>query len=165
MGLFSFIKNAGAKVFGIGKTDAEEAAEASANATVAKLKREAAAASRLAETISDLQLQVENLQIFIVDDIATITGMAYDQATKEKVILVVGNSNGIATVDDQMTVEHVEPEAQFHTVVSGDTLGKIAKKYYGNAMKYPVIFDANKPMLKDPDLIYPGQVLRIPALD
>ena len=47
--------------------------------------------------------------------------MAYDQATKEKVVLVVGNSNGIATVDDQMTVEHVEPEAQFHTVVSGDT--------------------------------------------
>ena len=91
--------------------------------------------------------------------------MAYDQATKEKVVLVVGNSNGIATVDDQMTVEHVEPEAQFHTVVSGDTLGKIAKKYYGNAMKYPVIFDANKPMLKSPDLIYPGQVLRIPQLD
>jgi nucleoid-associated protein YgaU len=49
--------------------------------------------------------------------------------------------------------------------VSGDTLGKIAKKYYGNAMKYPVIFEANKPMLKNPDLIYPGQVLRIPALD
>ncbi|MCL4117489.1 UNVERIFIED_CONTAM: hypothetical protein GTU68_062961 [Idotea baltica] len=91
--------------------------------------------------------------------------MAYDQATREKVILVVGNSNGIATVDDQMTVEHVEPEAQFHTVVSGDTLGKIAKNYYGNAMKYPVIFEANKPMLEHPDRIYPGQVLRIPALD
>jgi nucleoid-associated protein YgaU len=91
--------------------------------------------------------------------------MAYDQATKEKVVLVVGNSEGIAMVDDQMTVEHVEPEAQFHTVVSGDTLGKIAKKYYGNAMKYPVIFEANKPMLKNPDLIYPGQVLRIPHLE
>jgi nucleoid-associated protein YgaU len=91
--------------------------------------------------------------------------MAYDQATKEKVVLVVGNSQGIATVDDQMSVEHIEPEAQFHTVVSGDTLGKIAKQYYGNAMKYPVIFEANKPMLKDPDLIYPGQVLRIPTLD
>jgi nucleoid-associated protein YgaU len=64
-----------------------------------------------------------------------------------------------------MTVEHIEPEAQFHTVVSGDTLGEIVKNYYGNAMKYPVIFEANKPMLKDPDLIYPGQVLRIPALD
>lgn len=161
MGLFSFIKNAGAKVFGIGKTDAEEAAEVAA----AKLKAEATAAASLEETVGDLQLQVDNLNIHIVDDTATITGIAYNQATKEKVVLVVGNSIGIATVDDQMTVEHVEPEAQFHTVVSGDSLGKIAKNYYGNAMKYPVIFEANKPMLKDPDLIYPGQVLRIPALD
>ena len=64
-----------------------------------------------------------------------------------------------------MTVEHVEPEAQFHTGVSGNTLGKIAKTFYGNTMKYPMIFEANKPMLKSPDLIYPGQVLRIPALD
>ncbi|SFZ90495.1 Nucleoid-associated protein YgaU, contains BON and LysM domains [Flaviramulus basaltis] len=161
MGLFSFIKNAGAKVFGIGKTDAEESAEAAA----AELKLEEAAAKKLEETITDLQLQVEDLNVFIDDDAATISGKAYDQATKEKVVLVVGNSNGIATVDDQMTVEHVEPEAQFHTVVSGDTLGKIAKNYYGNAMKYPVIFEANKPMLTDPDKIYPGQVLRIPALD
>ena len=161
MGVFTFIKNAGAKIFGIGKTDAEVAAEA----TAAELKAEAAAAAKLEETIRDLQLVVENLNVHIDDDKATITGAAYDQATKEKVVLVVGNSNGIATVDDQMTVEHEEPEAQFHTVVSGDTLGKIAKTYYGNAMKYPVIFEANKPMLKNPDLIYPGQVLRIPAID
>jgi nucleoid-associated protein YgaU len=161
MGLFSFIKNAGAKVFGIGKTDAEEAAEAAAK----ELKLEEAAARKLEETITDLQLQVEGLNIFIDDDAATVSGMAYNQATREKVILVIGNSNGIATVDDQMTVEHEEPVAQFHTVISGDTLGKIAKTYYGNAMKYPVIFEANKPMLTDPDKIYPGQVLRIPTLD
>ena len=161
MGLFSFIKNAGAKVFGIGKTDAEEAAEA----TAAELKVEATAARKLEETIRDLDLKIEGLSVHIDDDVATISGLAHDQATREKAILVVGNSNGIATVDDKMTVEHVEPEAQFHTVVSGDTLGKIAKKFYGNAMKYPVIFEANKPMLEHPDKIYPGQVLRIPALD
>ncbi|MCK0108128.1 peptidoglycan-binding protein LysM [Flavobacteriaceae bacterium S0825] len=161
MGIFSFIKNAGAKVFGIGKTDAEEAAEA----LEAKRKAEAAAAEHMMLTVKDLQLEVENLEIHIEGDNARVRGAAFDQATKEKVVLVVGNSNGIATVNDQMTVEHVEPEAQFHTVVSGDTLGKIAKKFYGNAMKYPVIFEANKPMLKDPDLIYPGQVLRIPHLD
>jgi len=161
MGLFSFIKNAGAKIFGIGKTDAEKAAEAHAE----ELKEEALVARRLEGTVSDLELQVEGLSIFIDDDAATISGMAYDQATREKVILVVGNSEGIATVDDQMTVENVEPEAQFHAVVSGDTLGKIAKTYYGNAMKYPVIFEANKPMLEHPDKIYVGQVLRIPALD
>ena len=55
-------------------------------------------------------------------------------------------------------------EAQFHTVVSGDSLSKIAKHFYGDPMKYPVIFEANKPMLADPDKIYPGQVLRIPAM-
>lgn len=161
MGLFSFIKNAGAKVFCIGKTDAEEAAEAAE----AKVAAEATAARKLEETIGDLDLKVEGLSVHISGDAATISGLAYDQATREKAILVVGNSNGIATVDDQMTVENVEPEAQFHTVVSGDTLGKIAKKFYGNAMKYPVIFEANKPMLEHPDKIYPGQVLRIPALD
>jgi nucleoid-associated protein YgaU len=161
MGIFSFIKNAGAKVFGIGKTEAEEAAEALAE----KRKSEAMAASKMVETVRDLQLEVENLTIQIEDDTATIRGAAYNQSTKEKVVLVVGNSNGIATVNDQMTVEHVEPEAQFHTVVSGDTLGKIAKHFYGNAMKYPEIFEANKPMLKNPDLIYPGQVLRIPHLE
>lgn len=161
MGLFSFIKNAGAKVFGIGKTDAEEAVEKAEAVAAANT----AAASSLKETISDLGLEVEDLGVTISGDTATVTGAALNQTTKEKVVLVVGNTSGIAQVDDQMTVEVEEPVAQFHTVASGDTLGKIAKHYYGNAMKYPVIFEANKPMLTDPDKIYPGQVLRIPALD
>ncbi len=160
MGLFSFIKNAGAKVFGIGKTVEEESAEVLA----AKQKAEAKAAAIMKETIIDLQLKVEDLDIHIEYDLATINGVAHDQATKEKVVLIVGNSNGIASVDDQMEVNHEEPEALFYTVVKGDSLGKIAKTYYGNAMKYPEIFEANRPMLKNPDLIYPGQVLRIPKL-
>ncbi len=154
MGLFSFIKNAGAKVFGIGKTTAEEAAEEAAEK-----------ATKLSNAVNALGLNVEGLSIQVDDDTATIHGEAENQATREKVVLVVGNTEGIASVDDQMTTAIQEPEAQFHTVVSGDTLGKIAKTYYGNAMKYPVIFEANKPMLTDPDKIYPGQVLRIPALD
>ncbi len=157
MGLFSFIKNAGANVFGIGKTDAEEAAEELRDATKAALKLE--------QTINDLGLKIENLNIIIDGDKATVTGKVEDQATKEKVVLLIGNTEGIATVDDRISVATPAPEAQFHTVVSGDTLGKIAKNYYGDAMKYPVIFEANKPMLTDPDKIYPGQVLRIPALD
>ena len=161
MGLFSFIKNAGAKVFGIGKTDAEEAAEKSAAIEESNKK----AAASLEETVRDLSLEVEDLKISIAGETATITGKAKDQSTKEKVVLVVGNTNGIAQVDDRMEVDHSEPEAQFHTVVSGDTLSKIAKKYYDNAMKYPVIFEANKPMLTDPDKIYPGQVLRIPHIE
>lgn len=51
-----------------------------------------------------------------------------------------------------------------HTVKSGETLGKIAKQYYGNAAKYNDIFKANTDILKNPDLIYPGQELVIPNL-
>ncbi len=52
----------------------------------------------------------------------------------------------------------------YHTVESGDTLGKIAKHYYGNAMKYPTIFDANRNILDNPNVIHPGQELSIPNL-
>ena len=63
-------------------------------------------------------------------------------------------------------VEEIKEEAmaRFHTVMRGDTLSKIAKNFYGDAMKYPLIFEANKPMLSHPDKIYPGQVLRIPPI-
>jgi len=154
MGLFSFIKNAGAKIFGIGKTTEEEAAEAALEKAV-----------KLINAVKTLGFDVTDLDIQVDGDTATIYGKAENQATREKVVLVVGNTEGIANVDDRMTTAIQEPEAQFHTVVSGDTLGKIAKTYYGNAMKYPVIFEANKPMLSHPDKIYPGQVLRIPVLD
>lgn len=149
MGLFSFIKNAGAKIFGIGKTTEEEAAEK---------------ANILVNNVKTLGFDVLDLNIQISDDIATIWGEASSQEIREKVVLVVGNTKGIATVDDRMSVVVEEPQAQFHTVVSGDYLSKIAKKYYGDAMKYTIIFEANKPMLTDPDKIYPGQVLRIPHL-
>lgn len=56
-----------------------------------------------------------------------------------------------------------ETAAQYHDVVSGDTLSGIAKKYYGNANLYMKIYEANRPMLTHPDKIYVGQKLRIPA--
>jgi len=150
MGLFSFIKNAGAKVFGVGKTTAEEATDK---------------ANALADAVEKLGFEVRDMNVEVEGDTAIVWGEADSQETREKVVLVLGNTEGIANVDDRMTVAIEEPQAQFHTVVSGDSLSKIAKKYYSDAMKYPVIFEANKPMLKSPDLIYPGQVLRIPALD
>ena len=147
------------------KAAAKEAnTNAKTNAASELLKEEENAALKLEETINDLQLKVDGLKVKIKGEMATVKGIALDQTTKEKVVLVVGNNEGISVVDDQMTVENPEPEAQFHTVISGDTLGKIAKKYYGNPMKYPIIFEANQPMLTDPDKIYPGQVLRIPHL-
>ena len=163
MGLFSFIKNAGAKVFGIGKTDEAEAAAAAAREAV--IEANAKAAASMSETIHDLGLKIEDLHISIEGDTATISGRAYDQSNREKIRLVVGNTSGIATVDDRMEVENVTPEARFYTVEKGDYLSKIAKAMYGDAMKYPIIFEANKPMLTDPDKIYPGQVLRIPHIE
>ncbi len=154
MGLFSFIKDAGAKVFGIGKTTAEETAEAAVEKS-----------NQLVGAINSLGFEVEGLAVEVEGDTAIVYGLAESQETREKVVLVVGNTAGIASVDDRMATKVEEPQAQFHAVVSGDTLGKIAKKYYGNAMKYPVIFEANKPMLSHPDKIYVGQVLRIPSLD
>jgi nucleoid-associated protein YgaU len=150
MGLFSFIKNAGAKVFGIGKTTEEVATDK---------------ATKLQESVEKYGFKVRDLNIEVVEDTAKVWGEADTQAEKEKVVLVLGNTEGIATVEDNITVIEQKPEAVFYTVVSGDSLSKIAKEQYGDAMKYPVIFEANKPMLKDVDLIYPGQVLRIPALD
>ena len=154
MGIFSFIKDAGAKVFGIGKTTEEENKDK---------------AAKLVDAVNTLGLKVDNLSVEVDGETAKVWGEADAQPTKEKVVLAVGNTEGIASVEDNMTVAEVEEAeevilAQFHTVEKGDTLGKIAKAYYGNAMKYPEIFEANKPMLTHPDKIYPGQVLRIPAL-
>ena len=167
MGLFSFIKDAGAKVFGSDKKDAEakQKATESSKTSVDEQNAEETAARKLEQTLKDLQLDVENLKVVIDDDLAIVSGKAYDQSTKEKVVLVIGNTSGIASVDDQMNVDHVEPEAKFHTVMKGETLGNIAKQHYGNAMEYSTIFEANTPMLTDPNKIYPGQVLRIPRFE
>lgn len=162
MGLFSFIKDAGEKLLGISDAKAEEA-QAPAEKKAAANQ---AAADAIANYVAKQNLTAENLEIGFDGATATVmvAGVADSQETKEKILLCCGNVKGVENVEDNMTVNTAEPEAQFHTVQSGDTLSKIAKQVYGDAMKYPVIFEANKPMLSDPDKIYPGQVLRIPAV-
>ena len=173
MGIFDFTKNAGASVIDAeeAKKAEEAAAKESAAAAEAQAKYQALLEQFNRET-SDKLREVVTKNGFDADKLtfsydaaisrATVAGTIDTQTNREKVVLLVGNTEGIAQVDDQMTVVAAEPEATFHTVVKGDTLSKIAKAVYGDPMKYPVIFEANKPMLKDPDLIYPGQVLRIP---
>ena len=92
-----------------------------------------------------------------------VSGVAKDQATKEKVILSSGNVNGVEKVEDALTVQQSATPSQYHTVVSGDTLSSLAKRFYGNANDYQRIFEANQPMLKHPDKIYVGQSLRVPS--
>jgi len=92
-----------------------------------------------------------------------VSGVAPDQATKEKIVLCCGNVSSVAKVDDLLTVaDGGAPESKYREVKSGDTLSKIAKEEYGDANAYMKIFEANKPMLSNPDKIYPGQNLRIP---
>jgi nucleoid-associated protein YgaU len=74
-----------------------------------------------------------------------------------------GNVSSVAHVDDKMTVDKTGPQSQFYTVKSGDTLSRISKEMYGDPNQYNKIFEANRPMLSNPDKIYPGQSLRIPA--
>ncbi len=154
MGLFSFIKDAGAKLFGHKEEETK---------SIQELNFEKA--QKLMANINAEGLPVEDLNVIIDGDRALVFGTTPDQRTKEMVILMVGNTEGVAEVDDRMEVKSEEPESRFYTVKKGDYLSKIAKEVYGDASKYNVIFEANKPMLKDPDLIYPGQVLRIPNLD
>ena len=100
----------------------------------------------------------------------TLGGQVDSQATKEKVVLLAGNVKGVEKVDDAgLTVKPApeppkepEPEFAFYTIVSGDSLWKIAAKFYGNGAKWNALFEANREVIQDPDKIYPGQVIRVP---
>ncbi len=146
MGLIDFVMGAGEKLFGAkGESDQERSA-------------------KLENHVRQMGLSVDMLKVDVSGDQATVQGKVASQADREKIVLAVGNTDGISKVDDRLEVTKKEPEAKYYTVVKGDSLSKIAKAQYGDAMKYPMIFEANKPMLKDPDKIYPGQVLRIPSV-
>jgi nucleoid-associated protein YgaU len=151
MGLLSFLKGVGEKVF-----KKEETAAPTPEA-------EPLRASALLAHVKALGLAYNNLTVKTSGDTVTIEGEVSKQEDAEKIALAVGNVEGVQVVDNRLKVATPAPEATYHTVEKGDTLSKIAKEVYGDMMKYPVIFEANKPMLTDPDKIYPGQVLRIPA--
>lgn len=168
MNIIDFVKNAGEKIFKPGEA-----------------RRESAIEKHLAKYgISGIEVEVDG-------DKATLTGTAADTATREKAVLIAGNIDGIANVEDRIRVTNPTPapvaaatpaattastgsvqssttasgdgwQSRTYTVKSGDSLSKIAKEMYGDASKYPQIFEANKPMLSDPDKVYPGQVLRVP---
>jgi nucleoid-associated protein YgaU len=107
---------------------------------------------------------VQNLALELNDGTATVRGSVGSQSEREKLLLAIGNTPGIGQVDDQLTVSApaTTASATLYTVKRGDTLSAIAKSYYKDGSKYTRIFEANRPMLGDPNKIYPGQVLRIP---
>ena len=153
MGIFDFVKSVGKKL-GIGDDEAPDA-EA--------LKKE----------LDSHDLGTEKVEVEIDGDTAIIKGEVADQSIFEKAVIAIGNTLGVSKVQaEEMTISDPNApdapgEPRFVTVEKGDNLWKIATEAYGkgNGGKYTVIFEANRPMLKDPDLIYPGQVLRIPSID
>ena len=170
MGLFSFVKGIGEKITG---KDTSPAATTAAITPVTATPSPTTPAEPTAQSIANLLLkriqalglQIEHLSISYssVTDTATLSGVAKTQADREKAVLAIGNINHVAAVQDDMTVSSPEPESQYYTIKSGDTLSKVAKAFYGNPNAYDRIFEANKPMLTHPDKIYVGQVLRVPA--
>lgn len=164
MGLFDFIKVAG-------EEEIEKTVEVSPE-RLDQLRKES-----ITEKLAKLDIEGEQVTVDVLGEIATLSGTAPSQEALEKMVLCAGNQYGISQVDCKLTVnqppqaaaapaeaESAKAESAFYTVQPGDTLGKIAAQQYGDAGKYPVIFEANRPMLTDPDKIYPGQTLRIPPL-
>ncbi|MBX9610518.1 MAG: peptidoglycan-binding protein LysM [Burkholderiales bacterium] len=162
MGMISFLKEAGEKLFG----KKPEVAAAIAEPTNAEKLAAAntAASEAIKNYIRTQNLPADDLNISFngADQIVTVTGLVASQEIQEKIVLCCGNVDGVAGVADQMQCAEPAEECQYHMVSRGDTLSAIAKKYYGNANAYMQIFEANKPMLSHPDKIYPGQNLRIP---
>ncbi|HQR73430.1 MAG TPA: peptidoglycan-binding protein LysM [Sulfurovum sp.] len=152
MGIFSFLSTSGKKVLGLG--DNSEA-----------IKNEI-------ETSFEA-LPVEGLVTAVEGGKVTLAGLARDIPTREKVILIAGNVEGVDSVDAEqlLTPELIassnlrdEPEPNFYTIEKGDTLWSIAENFYKNGSKYTKIVEANLEVIKDADKIYPGQAIRIPSL-
>jgi nucleoid-associated protein YgaU len=144
MGLFDFAKGIGKKLFG----SEDEAPE--------KLKAH----------IEEDNPGISNLEITVEDGVATIKGEAESSTALEKAILMAGNAMGIEEVRaDDVVAPTSEIEVQYYEIVKGDSLWKIADKFYGDGNKYKKILEENLQVIKDPDLIFPGQKIRIPMDD
>ena len=155
MGLLTFVKNAGAKLFGL-KDSPEE-----------KQKK-------IIAHLNSFNLDISRLQVAVADDTVHLSGNVKSIFDKIRIVATAGNVEGITAVNDDklivgesvdVNIAAEQPQKQYYTVVKGDTLSKISKNFYGDFKLYNKIFEANRPMLKNPDLIYPGQMLVIPPKD
>src|SRR6478735_1452202 len=147
MGLLDFVKDAGEKLFGVGKAKASMQEAAAAPADDGKIKAaNDAAGDAILDYIKAQNLSATGLTVTFDGASSTVSvfGVAPDQATMEKIALCCGNVAGVAKVNNMMSVDQSAPEATYYTVVSGDTLSKISKASYGDANKYMTIFEANK---------------------
>lgn len=145
MGLLDFARDVGQQLF---KTDAE-------------------AARNIKQHLEIKMTGIRNIDVEFDDGVATISGECDSEKIREQAILIAGNVKGVErVVADDLKAPKPLPEVvskdAFYEIKKGDTLGKIAKQYYGNASQYTRIFEANREIISDPDKIYPGQKIRIP---
>jgi hypothetical protein len=143
MGLFSFVGDIGNKIFGSGDDDVAE-----------KIKL----------NIEENNPGVSGLEVSFDDGTVCLSGACDSAAAKEKTVLIAGNMKGVTAVNgDGLTAPAAEVEVEYYTIVSGDTLWALSSKFLGDGNKYMEIFEANREVIQDPDKIFVGQVIRIPA--
>lgn len=141
MGLFDFFKDMGEKIFG----SEDEAAE------------------KIKENIEAANPGIQGLNVAYNDGVVELSGTADSAEALEKAVLMAGNVKGVSEVKaDGISAPPQQAQVEYYVIQKGDSLSAIAKRYYGNAKDYPRIFDANREVIKNPDLIYPGQKIRIP---
>ena len=145
MGLLDFARDVGRQLF---DTDKE-------------------AADNIKQHLEIKMTGIKNIEVQFDDGVATVCGDCDNEKIREQAILIAGNVKGVKkVVADDLRAPEPPPEAvskdEFYEIVSGDTLGAIAKKFYGKASAYTRIFEANREIISDPNKIYPGQKIRIP---
>jgi nucleoid-associated protein YgaU len=141
MGLFDFARNIGKKVFG----------------------QEAEASEKIKHEIEHDNPGIDGLDVKYEDGVVSLSGKAASAEAMEKAVLMAGNIKGV----QEVKVDHLEAppqsgDVQFYVIEQGDTLSAIAKHFYGDPNAYPQIVEANREVIKDADLIFPGQKIRIP---
>ncbi len=141
MGLFDFVKEIGRKLF----------------------NRDEEAAEKIKKHIEESNPGIEEMQVTFSNGVVSIAGKATSAEAMEKVVLMAGNIQGVSEVKvDKLQAPPVQAKVEYHIIKKGDTLSAIAKQFYGKANDYPKIFEANREVIKDPNLIFPGQKIRIP---
>jgi LysM repeat protein len=144
MGLFDFAKDIGKKLFG----------------------HEAEASDKIKEEIEHDNPGISDLTVSYQDGVVSLSGKADSAEAMEKAVLMAGNVKGVAEVKaEQIESPPQTDQVEFYVIQKGDTLSAVAKRFYGDASAYPRIFKSNREVIKDPDLIFPGQKIRIPASD
>ncbi len=140
MGLFDFVKSIGNKIF----------------------NKEDEAADKIKDHIEEENPGVKDLKVEYENGSVKLTGNSDSAEAAEKAILMAGNIKGVESIVNEIKAPEQKEKVLFYVIEKGDTLSKLAKKYYGDAMDYPRIFKANTEVIKDPDKIFVGQKIRIP---